>query len=45
MVGCSIDLIKGAGRGSTGTLTAGSDCSYKCKFTKTCEVFKNARLL
>ena len=33
MVGCSIDLIKGSGRGSSVTSTAGSNCSYKCKFS------------
>ena len=33
MVGCSIDLIKGSCRGSSVTLTAGSNCSYKCKFS------------
>ena len=31
MLGYSIDLIKGSGRGSSVTLTAGSNCSYKCK--------------
>ena len=33
LVGCIIDLITGSGRGKTATLTAGSNCPYKTKFS------------
>ena len=30
--GCSIDLVRGSGRGKTATMIPGSNCEYVCKF-------------
>jgi len=31
--GCSIDLVRGSGRGKTATMIPGSNCEYLCKFS------------
>ena len=33
LVGCTIDLVNGSGRGKTTTLTAGGNCRYRVKFS------------
>ena len=34
--GCSIDLVRGSGRGKTATLVPGGNCEYLCKFNIKC---------